>query len=233
MQSDATDRDDGAQAHRIKSLCLMMKAPRSDSDPAYGDVAEYECARRRQRTDGQALFPAIAANRLPFQSPPRRLPPVARRIGVAGGDEEIAIHGSRAAARLSARNDQVPCRRVPSGCALAPSGDGTYLRRALCRVAASCRQLPQDMPPVFYGFMHSTAMSHEPSTGRGSTRRPPCVTGQKRSCKRISRGFIKIFGIPRRSTRQWQHRPWRQRMTAYKITHTPTVDLHMQISKRI
>jgi len=110
---------------------------------------------------------------------------------------------------------------------LAPSGEGTYLRRALCCVAAAAGSVLRAWPPL-YGFMHGHELAID---GTRIDTGLHALQG-KRSCKRISRGFIKKKWYTA-TTRQWQRRPWRQRTTAYKITHTPTVVLYMQISKRI
>lgn len=134
-----------------------------------------------------------ATCRLPFQAPARPLPPVARRIGAPAGDDEEITRRCRPAFPLARIRYQVPCRCMPlGGCALAPSGEGTYLRRALCCVAAAAGSVPRTWP--LYGSMNRTGRGHEPSTGRGSTR-PPCVTGQTimQTDNGISRGFIKLF----------------------------------------
>ena len=190
-------------------------------------------ARRRQRTDGQALFPAIAANRRPVcRSSPRlvRFRPSrgASARAQATTRRDFTVHAPLPAfplamIRYSGAMPLHAPRRLRLGAIR--GGDVPEACAVLCR--SSCRQRAQGMAPL-YGFMHGHELAID---GTRIDTGLHALQG-KRSCKRISRGFIKKKWYTA-TTRQWQRRPWRQRTTAYKITHTPTVVLYMQISKRI
>jgi len=180
----------------------------------HGDAAECECA---------------STTCLPFQSPARPLPPVARRIGAqATTRRDFTVHAPLPAFPLAMiRYSGAMPLHAPRWLRVGAirRGDVPEACAVLCR--SSCRQRAQGMAPL-YGFMHG----HELAIDGARIDTGLHALQGKRSCKRISRGFIKKKWYTA-TTRQWQRRPWRQRTTAYKITHTPTVVLYMQISKRI
>lgn len=108
---------------------------------------------------------------------------------------------------------------------MAPSGgEGTYLRRLLFRVAAAAGSVLRTWP--LYGSMHTAraaAISHRRDADRHGLHIRYYRANDRANVKADILLIKNIYIWHAATTRQCsaaQRRPWRQMMTAYKITDT-------------